>query len=104
VCARPDLCVRSPSWEACFTADVGFRARRVRTIDEPLLACRCSGESEADYAWRCADALRALYALDTRKAFVVFDPYVDSVHQPLLLDERALLRLAEAIERAVIAA
>jgi hypothetical protein len=101
--APPDLCVRSPSWEAHFAADVAFQGRHVRTIDEPLLARRRSGESEGDYAWRCADALRMLYALDAQKAFVIFDVYVDTGHRPLLLDERALLRLAETVERAVIA-
>lgn len=78
--ARPDLCVRSPSWEASLTADIAFQGRHVRTIDEQLLAQRGSGESEADYAW-----LRRRTALDTRKAFVVFDAYVDSVQRPLLL-------------------
>jgi hypothetical protein len=102
--APPDLCVRSPSLQAKYTAGVAFHGRHVRTIDEPLLARRRSAESEGDYAWRCADALRALYALDAQKAFVVFDTYVDTVRRPLLLDERALLRLAEAVERAVIAA
>jgi hypothetical protein len=102
--APPDLCVRSPSSEAHFTADVTFHGRHVRTIDEPLLMRRRSGESEGDYAWRCADALRTLYALDGQKTVVIFDLYVDAVRRPLLVDERALLRIAEAVERAVIAA
>ncbi len=102
--APPDLCVRSPSLEANYTADVAFHGRYVRMIDEPLLARRRSGESEGDYAWRCADALRALYALDARKTFVISDTYVATVRRPLLLDERALLRIAETLERAVIAA
>jgi hypothetical protein len=97
--APPDLCVRSPSWQAHFTADVVFHGRYVRMIDEPLLARRRSGESEGDYAWRCADALRRLYALDVKKAFVIFDTYVDAVRRPLLLDERALLGLAETVDR-----
>ena len=76
-----------------------FHGRYVRMIDEPLLARRRSGESEGDYAWRCADALRSLYALDVKKAFVIFDTYVDTVRRPLLLDERALLGLAETVDR-----
>jgi hypothetical protein len=99
----PNLCVRSPSWEAHFTADVAFQGRSVRTIDEPSLARRRGGESEGDYGWRCADALRVLYALDARKVFAIFDTYVDAARRPLLLDDGALLRIAEMLERAVIA-
>jgi hypothetical protein len=75
----------------------------VRTIDEPSLARRRGGESEGDYGWRCADALRVLYALDARKVFAIFDTYVDAARRPLLLDDGALLRIAEMLERAVIA-
>lgn len=101
--AAPDLCVRSPSVEANDTTDVAFHGGYVRTIDEPLLARRRSGESEGDYTWRCADALRALYALDAHTTFVIFDTYVDTLRRPRLLDERALLQIAETVERAVIA-
>jgi hypothetical protein len=99
--APPDLCVKSPSDEARVTADLAFAGRYVRTIDEPLLAGRAETESVADFAWRCADALRALYALDTHSAFVVFDELPGIAETALLLDESSLLWIAERIERAV---
>jgi len=97
----PDLCVKSPSAEAALTASLAFDGRYVRTVDEPLLAARRPGESAGDFEWRCADALRALYALDTRLAFVIFDALPSVRAGWLLLDESSLLHLAERIERAV---
>lgn len=97
----PDLCVRSPSAEARLTAELAFGGFYVRTIDEPLLARRGAAESGADFALRCADALRALYALDTQSAFVVFDALTGFGETALLVDEASLLRIAESIERSV---
>ena len=99
--ARLDLCVKSPSDEARRMAELAFRGRYVRMLDEPLLAARRLGESQADFAWRCADALRALYALETHSAFVVLDAFFGPGETPLLLDGATLLRFAESIERAV---
>jgi hypothetical protein len=97
----PDLCVKSPSAAAALTASLAFEGRYVRTVDEPLLAARRTGESAADFEWRGADAFRVLYALDTRLAFVIFDALPNVRASWLLLDESALLHLAERIERAV---
>jgi hypothetical protein len=95
----PDLCVLSPSPEARRTADLAFAGRHVRMMDEPLLERQHTGESFGDYAWRCADALRTLYALETRSAFVIFDAFVEPDGDALVLDEASLLRVAERIER-----
>ena len=97
----PDLCVKSPSPAAKLTADLAFDGRYVRTIDEPLLAGRRPGESAGDFELRCADALRALYALETQLAFVIFDSLPSARDNGLLLDESSLLELAERIERTV---
>jgi len=97
----PDLCVKSPSPAAKLTADLVFDGRYVPTIDEPLLAGRRPGESAGDFELRCADALRALYALETQLAFVIFDSLPSARDNGLLLDESSLLQLAERIERAV---
>jgi hypothetical protein len=97
----PDLCVKSPSAEAALTASLAFDGRYVHTIDEPLLAGRRPGESAGDFQWRSADALRALYALDTHLACVIFDALPNVRADWLLLDEASLLYLAEHIERAV---
>jgi hypothetical protein len=97
----PDLCVKSPSPAAKLTADLAFDGRYVRTIDEPLLAGRRPGESAGDFESRYADALRALYALETQLALVIFDALPRGSDNGLLLDESSLLQLAERIERAV---
>jgi len=95
----PDLCVRSPSTEAGQTADVAFGGRYIRTIVEPLLGRRRAGESLGDFTWRCADALYAVYALDTRMAFVIVDELPTTQRTALLLDEHSLLQIAANLER-----
>jgi len=59
------MCVRSTSNDAQRVAALAFAGRNVRTIDEPLLAARRERGTRPDFAWRCADALRAVYAPDT---------------------------------------
>jgi hypothetical protein len=93
--------LKSPSPAAGLTADLAFDGRHVRTVDEPLLEGRRPGESAGDFEWRCADALRALYALETQLAFVIFDSLPSARENGLFLDEESLLQLAERIERAV---
>jgi hypothetical protein len=68
-------------------------------VEEPLLATRRPGETDLDLAGRHADALRALYALDTRCALVVWDQIAPRLRTPLLFDEAWLLDTAELIER-----
>ena len=66
---------------------------------EPLLGARRPDESDIDLAARQADALRALYALDTRAALVIWDDNGHASETPILVDEQWLLRTAELIER-----
>ena len=94
----PDLCVRSPSVQAQATAAGAFAGRYVPTIEEPLLAGRREDEDPGDFIWRCADALRALYALDTRCALAVFDEF-PGAPATLQLGDGPLLRLADRLER-----
>jgi hypothetical protein len=101
--SAPDLCVRSPSPDACRAAEAAFEGGYVRTIVEPLLARRAEGESLGDFMWRSADALRTLYAFDTRSALVVFDE-LPGAHGALRLEEHELLRFADELERAAPAA
>jgi hypothetical protein len=98
----PDLCVRSPSPEARVTADLVFAGNYIRTIVEPLLARRHGGESLGDYARRCADALYALYALDTRMAFVIVDDLPSTRSSALLLDEEMVLHIAENLDNSTV--
>jgi hypothetical protein len=96
----PDLCVRSPSLQSRATADSALAGHYVPTIVEPLLVGRRDDEDSGDFTLRCADALRALYALDTRCALVVFD-VMPGGPEALRLDDASLLRLAERLERSV---
>ena len=84
---------RPPSWH--------FAGRYVTTIDEPLLDGRRADESAADFAGRWADALRVLYALDTRSALVISDALGPVGGTALVLDEASVLRIAEWIESEV---
>jgi hypothetical protein len=94
----PDMCVRSPSSRARETAAFASAGQYVDTIAEPLLVGRGPAESGADVAARYAEALRILYALNTRAALVVLDdPLAEG--KPFVLDADALLERAEAIER-----
>jgi hypothetical protein len=71
----------------------------VHTIDEPLLAGRGLGESAADVGARYAEALRVLHALDSRHTLVVVDELQLNGGGALRLDDAALLRHAQRIER-----
>ena len=102
--SAPDLCVRSPSPDAQRAAEAAFGGGYVRTIVEPLLARRGDGESLGDFMSRCADALRTLYAFDTRTALVVFDELPAALGGALELQERDLLRIADELERTAPAA
>jgi hypothetical protein len=94
-----DLCVTGPSAAARETAAFACADRPVRVREESLLAARRPQESNRDVASRHADALRALYALDTQSALVVWDQIAPHPGSPLLFDEAWLLRTAELIER-----
>jgi hypothetical protein len=94
-----DLCVVAPSPEARGTAAFACAGRAVRIAEEPLLGPPELGESEADLASRRSDALRAVYALDTRCALVVWEAGSPAGADPVVLDEEWLLRTADEIDR-----
>ena len=92
-----DLCVSDGSAEGRRTAAFACAGRPVRFVEEPMLV-RSAGESAIDAAVRWADALLALYALDTSSALVVCEELLDGDPLPALLDESWLLHTAEQIE------
>ena len=94
-----DLCVMGPSEASREAARFACAGRPVRMDEEPLLAVRRPDESDIDVAARQADALRALYALDTRSALVIWDDGAPIAESPRLVDEQWLLYMAELIER-----
>jgi hypothetical protein len=74
----------------------------VRIVEEPLLSARWPGEDEVGRTARQADALRAVYALDTRCALVVWDTLAalsPGGGDPVMVEETWLLHTAEQIER-----
>ena len=100
-----DLCVTAPSETARETGAFACAGKPVRVVQEPLLSARWPGEDEVGQAARRADALRAVYALDTRCALVVWDTLsawtalLPGDAEPIVLEETWLLRTAEQIER-----
>jgi hypothetical protein len=95
-----DLAVAGPSDAARQTAVFAVAGRPVRMVSEPLLAAPRSSESDIAVAAREADALLALYALDTRSALVVWDK-LDHHPEPHAVDEWWLLDRAERISLAL---
>ena len=93
-----DLCVTGPSKHAHDAARFACAGRPIQMIEEPLLATRFPDESGVDMTARRADALRALYALDTRSALVVWDEVAPPERGPLLVDEAGLVDTADFIE------
>jgi hypothetical protein len=92
-----DLCVFDASIEARDTGAFACAGRPVRVVEEPLLAPR-PGEGTVDLRARWADALRSLYALDTRSALVVCHGLLEAEPLPARLNESWLLHTAEQIE------
>jgi hypothetical protein len=97
--AEIDLCVSGPSPAAREAAAFACAGKPVRMMEEPLLAGRRPGEDDIDLVSRQADALRALYALDTRCALVVWVEIAGNDGTTLLFDDAWLLQTAELIER-----
>jgi hypothetical protein len=95
-----DLAVAGPSEAARQTARFAVAGRPVRMVSEPLLAARRPSESDIAMAARKADALLALYALDTHVALVVWDE-LEHQPEPLIVDEWWLLDRAERISLAL---
>jgi hypothetical protein len=96
-----DLCVAGPSQAARDTAAFAVAGRPVDIVSEPLLAAPPVDEDAADTSVREADALLALYALDTKCALVVWDALDREQPHPVIVDEQWLLATAERIGRSV---
>ncbi len=96
-----DLCVAGPSQAARDTAAFAVAGRPVNILLEPLLSAAPADERTAETAAREADALLALYALDTRCALVVWDELNGRQPHPVVVDEQWLLATAERISRAL---
>jgi hypothetical protein len=96
-----DLCVAGPSQAARDTAAFAVAGRPVDIISEALLAAAPPNEDAADRAAREADALLALYALDTRCALVVWDELDREQPRPVVVDEQWLVDTAERINRSL---
>ncbi|MFL5953800.1 MAG: hypothetical protein ACJ76I_06805 [Gaiellaceae bacterium] len=94
-----DLCVSGPSAAARDAAAFACAGRRVKIVEEPLLAARRPGEDDTALISRHAEALRALYALETWSALVVWDEIAASGQTPLVFDDAWLLHTAELIDR-----
>jgi hypothetical protein len=94
-----DLCVMAPSVAARETVAFACAGRPVRVVEEPLLGAPRPGEGPVELEARRADALRALYALETRSALVVWDELGQGQARPMVFDEAWLLRTAEDIEQ-----
>jgi hypothetical protein len=99
-----DLCVSGPSAAARETAAFACAGRRVKIVEEPLLAARRLDEDDITLISRHAEALRALHALDTWSALVVWDDIAGSGQTPLVFDDAWLLHTAELIERHLLVA
>jgi hypothetical protein len=97
----PDLCVTSPSGRARGTAALATADAFVPAVAEPMLSGRDALESAGDFAARFATALRIVYALSARAAFVVCDDLPPGWRSPVFVDGRGLLRYADVIERAL---
>lgn len=94
-----DLCVCGPSTSARHAAAFACAGQAVRIVEEVLLAARRPDEDDIAIVGRHARALRALHALETSSALVVWDDIAVSGHTVLVLDDAWLLRTAELIER-----
>jgi hypothetical protein len=102
-----DLCVFAPSTAARETAAFACAGRAVQMDVEPLLGAPHVDETETELALREVDALRTLYALDARCAFVVWDTLaplaavLPAGATAVTLDEAWLLETADRIERSL---
>jgi hypothetical protein len=94
-----DLCVCGPSTSARDAAAFACAGRAVRIVEEALLAARGPDEDDLALVGRHAHALRALHALETSSALVVWDDIAVSGHTVLILDDAWLLHTAELIDR-----
>jgi hypothetical protein len=99
---QPDICVVSPSDEAHETAAFAVGGRYVFTVEEPLLTARNAAESGADVLARLAGGLRAAWAYEAQTPLVVCGRLDILGATAFVLDEDGVLRLADALENALL--
>lgn len=93
-----DLCVSGPSRAALDAAAFAVAGKGVPVVCEPLLGRPPYAESSREAAVREANALLALYALDTHSALVVWDALRFARPPAMTIDESWLLETAEWLD------
>ncbi len=96
-----DLIVTSPSQLARETGTRAVDGRWVFTVEEPLLAARSPGESGDNVLWRLTRALRDLVVYDAGVTLIVVDGLDILGAGAFVLDEAAVTRLADDLDRAL---
>ncbi len=97
----PDLIVTSPSQLARETGARAVDGRWVFTVEESLLAARSPGESGDNVLWRMTRALRDLVVYDGGVTMIVVDGLDILGAGAFVLDEAAVVRLAEDLDHAL---
>jgi broad specificity phosphatase PhoE len=97
----PDLIVTSPSESAGETAARAVDGHCVFTIQEPLLVARNPGESGDNVLWRVTRALRDLVVYDAGATLIVVDGLDLLGAGAFVLDEAAVMRLADDLDHAL---
>jgi broad specificity phosphatase PhoE len=97
----PDLIVTSPSQLARETAARAVDGHWVFTLEEPLLAARIPGESGDNVLSRVTQGLRDLLVYDAGVTLIVIDGLDILGAAGFVLDEAAVMRLADDLDRAL---
>jgi|SRR6266511_5900741 hypothetical protein len=75
--------------------------RNVFTVEEPLFAAQSPCESGDNVLWRVTEALRDLFVYDARRPLVVVDGLGILGAPAFVVDEAAVMRLANHLNRAL---
>jgi len=97
----PDLIVTSPSLVARETAARAVDGHWVFRVEEPLFAARWPGESDDNVLWRVMQGLRDLSVYDACLTLIVVDGFDLLGAGAFLLDEAAVMRLADDLDHAL---
>jgi hypothetical protein len=97
----PDLIVTGPSRLARETAARAVDGHWVFTVEEPLLAARRPDESGDDVLLRVTQGLRDLLVYDAGVMLIVVDGLDILGASEFVLDETAVMRLADQLDRAL---
>jgi broad specificity phosphatase PhoE len=97
----PDLIVTGPSQLARETATRAVDGHWVFTVEEPLLAARRPGESGDNVLSRVTQGLRDLLVYDAGVTLIVVDGLDILGASGFVLDETAVMRLADDLDQAL---